>query len=161
MHITVMLARTLEGWEAVDADLEKADTFADTVRIAREHVVEDGTVRLLAAQEGTWFGVVRVDGTDSPGVFVSDAAAAARTSFGAMLTEELLRRAAEPDGRGDAEDQADDDGERTPAPCGPLGDALLLDSFGTGERELLGLDGDAVAAVSDVLGCTEVLQAAR
>ncbi len=54
----------------------------DLADLAREAAVDDDTVLVFIEQEDAWFGVVRVDGEEDPRVFLSDAAAAARSSYG-------------------------------------------------------------------------------
>ncbi|NEB69935.1 hypothetical protein G3I39_23195, partial [Streptomyces fulvissimus] len=86
-----LLARTEVGWEASDTDLDDVETLSDLTDLAREATTDDDTVLAYIEQEDTWFGIVRVDGEDDPRIYVSDAAAAARSSYGEMLlTDELL-----------------------------------------------------------------------
>ncbi|MEU7156521.1 tRNA adenosine deaminase-associated protein [Streptomyces chrestomyceticus] len=180
MYFAALLARTEDGWEASDTELDNVETLTDLADLAREAAVDDDTVVAYIEQEGTWFGVVRVDGEDDPRIFVSNAAAAARSSYGAMLTDELLGRdedgaddldSLDLDGTEDGEpDPADGPGEGdgtaaaagSPAPPpGPLGDPGLLTDLGIGDRELLALDTDALSEIADALGCTDVLEAVR
>ncbi|MFE1762944.1 hypothetical protein ACFW81_01795 [Streptomyces angustmyceticus] len=183
MYFAALLARTEDGWEASDTELDDVETLTDLADLAREAAVDDDTVVAFIEQEDAWFGVIRVDGEDDPRVFLSNAAAAAKSSYGAMLTDELIGR--------DEDDAADDldsldldgteDGEPEPEPDdnvddndplesvngsdgpphGPLGDAALLSDLGVSEKELLALDGDALGTIADSLGCTEVLEAVR
>ncbi|TJZ50333.1 hypothetical protein FCH28_23950 [Streptomyces piniterrae] len=175
MYFAALLARTEDGWEASDTELDDVETLTDLADLAREAAINDDTVVALIEQEGTWFGVVRVDGEDDPRVFLSNAAAAARSSYGAMLTDELLGRddndadeldSLDLDGTEDGEtetetDISEDDSVNGSAPPGPLGDAGLLSDLGIGEKELLDLQGDALAEIVDALGCTDVLEAVR
>ncbi|UQA97863.1 tRNA adenosine deaminase-associated protein [Streptomyces halobius] len=175
MYFAALLARTEEGWEASDTELDDVETLTDLADLAREAAIDDDTVVALIEQEGTWFGVVRVEGEDDPRVFLSDAAAAARSSYGAMLTDELLGRdsneadeldSLDLDGTEDGEPETepeniDDDLAGGPVPHGPLGDARLLEDLGVGEKELLGLEGDALSEIADALGCTDVLETVR
>ncbi|MFH9420105.1 hypothetical protein [Streptomyces sp. NPDC017529] len=180
MYFAALLARTEDGWEASDTELDNVENLTDLADLAREASVEDDTVVAYIEQEGTWFGVVRVDGEDDPRIFLSNAAAAARSSYGAMLTDELLGRDEEStedldsldlDGTEDGEPEPADGGtegeetaaaDATPAPPpGPLGDPRLLDDLGIGEKELLALDTDALSEIADALGCTDVLEAVR
>ncbi|MEU2788444.1 hypothetical protein [Streptomyces sp. NPDC007100] len=180
MYFAALLARTEDGWEASDTELDNVENLTDLADLAREASVEDDTVVAYIEQEGTWFGVVRVDGEDDPRIFLSNAAAAARSSYGAMLTDELLGRDEEStedldsldlDGTEDGEPEPADGGtegeetaaaDTTPAPPpGPLGDPRLLDDLGIGEKELLALDTDALSEIADALGCTDVLEAVR
>ncbi len=173
MYFAAMLARTEDGWEASDTELDNVETLADLVDLARENSVADDTVLALIEQEDTWFAIVRVDGEDDPRVYVSNAAAANRSSYGAMLVDELTGH--EEDG-GDELDTLDldgtEDGEPEEpeedadaaagrVPDGPLGDTALLVDLDVSEKELLALKRDALNAIADALGCTEVLEAVR
>ena len=176
MYFAALLARTEDGWEASDTELDDVETLSDLADLAREASTEDDTVLILIEQEETWFGVVRVDGEDDPRIYVSDAAAAARSSYGEiLLTDELLGR--EPgdddadldsldlDGTEDGEDEEDGD-EDTPSaesvPHSPVGDAEILDDLGVGEKELKSLDAeDALSTIAEALGASEVLETVR
>ncbi|MGI5353423.1 hypothetical protein ACQEU8_35375 [Streptomyces sp. CA-250714] len=182
MYFAALLARTEDGWEASDTELDDVETLADLADLAREATTDDETVLVCIEQDGLWFGVVRVDGEDDPRVFVSDAAAAMRSSYGEiLLSDELLGRQPEDpsaldqlvdlDGteEGEPEGSEDDDGaaraaaaEAETAPAGPLGDADLLSDLGMDEKVLLSLSPeDALTEVADALGCTDVLEAVR
>ncbi|MER5223684.1 hypothetical protein [Streptomyces flaveus] len=182
MYFAALLARTEDGWEASDTELDDVETLSDLADLAREASTEDDTVLVLIEQEDAWFGVVRVDGEEDPRIYVSDAAAAARSSYGEiLLTDELLGR--EPgddvpdldsldlDGTedGDPETDSDDDdddvggtasGEALPA--GPIGDREVLADLGVDEKELLALESnDALNEIAEVLGAAEVLETVR
>ncbi len=93
MYFAALLARTEDGWEASDTELDDVETLSDLTDLAREASVDDDTVLVFIEQEDAWFGVVRVDGEEDPRIYVSDAAAAARSSYGEiLLTDELLGR---------------------------------------------------------------------
>ena len=175
MYFAALLARTEDGWEASDTELDDVETLSDLADLAREASAEDDTVLVLIEQEETWFGVVRVDGEDDPRIYVSDAAAAARSSYGEiLLTDELLGR--EPgdddadldsldlDGTEDGEDEDDGD-EDTPSaesvPHSPVGDAEILDDLGVSAKELRTLDEDALNTIAEALGASEVLETVR
>ncbi|WP_353943676.1 hypothetical protein ABII15_19875 [Streptomyces sp. HUAS MG91] len=186
MYFAALLARTEDGWEASDTELDDVETLSDLSDLAREAAAEadagDDTVLVFIEQEDVWFGVVRVDGEDDPRIYVSDAAAAARSSYGEiLLTDELLGKdpdadeldALDLDGTEDGEpDPAADDGDEPddggggPAseavPAGPLGDRDILADLGVSEKELLALDGaDALSEIADALGAAEVLETVR
>ncbi|MGW1840111.1 tRNA adenosine deaminase-associated protein [Streptomyces sp. NPDC002067] len=177
MYFAALLARTEDGWEASDTELDNVETLTDLADLAREAAVDDDTVVAYIEQEDAWFGVVRVDGEDDPRVFVSHAAAAARSSYGAMLTDELLGSdddaadldSLDLDGTEDGEPEPDPDGNDPDdtatagpvPPPGPLGDVELLTDLGVSPEDLLVLDTDALAQLADALGCTEVLEAVR
>ncbi|MFF9480658.1 hypothetical protein [Streptomyces sp. NPDC014733] len=174
MYFAALLARTEDGWEASDTELDNVETLTDLADLAREAAVDDDTVVAYIEQEGAWFGVIRVDGEDDPRVFVSHAAAAARSSYGALLTDELLGSdddadveldSLDLDGTEDGEPEPDDADLNTPdgdaPPPGPLGDVELLTDLGVPPEDLLVLDTDALSQIADALGCTDVLEAVR
>ncbi|MFF9688096.1 hypothetical protein [Streptomyces sp. NPDC014623] len=188
MYFAALLARTEDGWEASDTELDDVETLSDLTDLAREASVDEDTVLVYIEQEDAWFGVVRVDGEEDPRIYVSDASAAARSSYGEiLLTDELLGR--EPgaddeiaaleelvdlegteDGEPDesqsdagsvaaAEPDLEDDPGAVPA--GPLGDLGVLADLGLSEKDLLTLHTDALAEIADALGAAEVLEAVR
>ncbi|MXM65757.1 hypothetical protein GR925_20460 [Streptomyces sp. HUCO-GS316] len=177
MYFAALLARTEDGWEASDTELDDVETLSDLADLAREASPDDDTVLVLIEQEDAWFGLVRVDGEDDPRIYVSDAAAAARSSYGEiLLTDELLGR--EPgdddadldsldlDGTEDGEpnkDADDEDGASADAvPHSPVGDSEILDDLGVSEKELRALDAeDALGAIAEALGASEVLETVR
>ncbi|MFE9097951.1 hypothetical protein [Streptomyces sp. NPDC007264] len=176
MYFAALLARTEDGWEASDTELDDVETLSDLTDLARDASVDEDTVLVLIEQEDAWFGVVRVDGEDDPRIYVSDAAAAARSSYGEiLLTDELLGR--EPgddgadldsldlDGTEDGEPEADDEdgaGADSSVPHGPVGDSEILDDLGVGEKELRALDAeDALNTIAEALGASEVLETVR
>ncbi|MGW1075621.1 tRNA adenosine deaminase-associated protein [Streptomyces sp. NPDC002537] len=175
MYFAALLARTEDGWQASDTELDNVETLSDLADLARESSVDDDTVLVLIEQEDAWFGVVRVDGEEDPRVYLSNAAAASRNAYGSLLADELLGRdrtesdlASLPDldGTEDGEPEPDDDeadapDSALPAPAGPLGDQLILDDYGVGKQELLAFDSDALSGIAEALGCTEVLEAVR
>ncbi|MEU2873288.1 hypothetical protein ABZ769_29490 [Streptomyces olivoreticuli] len=171
VYFAALLARTEDGWQASDTELDNVETLSDLADLARESSVDDDTVLMLIEQEDSWFGVVRVDGEDDPRVYLSDAAAARRNAYGSMLTDELLGRDEDEsdlgslpdlDGTEDGEPEPDEDeADARPVPAGPLGDHLILEDLGVGPRELRSFDGDALSGIADALGCTEVLEAVR
>ncbi|MGW6708561.1 tRNA adenosine deaminase-associated protein [Streptomyces sp. NPDC054956] len=189
MYFAALLARTEDGWEASDLELDDVESLSDLIDLARSTAVDDDTVVALIEQEDTWFGVVRVDGEEDPRYFVSSASAASRSSYGSMLTDELLGKDDEDDdldeldldGTEDGEDEvvssysdegSDDEGEdddtddeiragAEPVPAGPLGDPRLLDDLGVSHKQLMTLDGDALSEIAESLGATEVLEGVR
>ncbi|MFE6777512.1 hypothetical protein [Streptomyces sp. NPDC057702] len=173
VYFAALLARTEDGWEASDTELDDVETLSDLTELARGAAVEEDTVLAYIEQEDAWFGLVRVDGEEDPRIYVSDAAAAARSSYGAMLTDELTEHDAETDldrlvdldGTEDGEPEPDDDdasetsGEAVPT--GPLGDPEVLADLGISAKELRALSDDALSEIAEVLGCGEVLEAVR
>lgn len=180
MYFAALLARTEDGWQASETELDNVETLGDLCDLARAASADEETVLVFIEQEDAWFGVVRVDGEEDPRIYVSDAAAAARSSYGEiLLTDELLGRDPEDlsdlvdlDGteEGDTE-EADEEAVagllEDPVPVGPLGDFELLAEFGMAEKELLALSGhgaltgEALGEIADALGCSEVLEAVR
>ncbi|WP_043685725.1 tRNA adenosine deaminase-associated protein [Streptomyces xylophagus] len=182
MYFAALLARTEDGWEASDTELDDVESLSDLAELAREASPEDDTVLVLIEQEDAWFGVVRIDGEDDPRIYVSDAAAAARSSYGEiLLTDELLGRDPDDDddvdldsldldgtedGDPQREDEEDDDEAGTSSaeavPHSPVGDSQILDDLGVGEKELRLLDADdALSSIAEALGASEVLETVR
>lgn len=183
VYFAALLARTEDGWEASDTELDDVETLSDLTDLAREASEEADTVLVLIEQEDAWFGVLRLDGEEDPRIYVSDAAAAARSSYGEiLLTDELLGR--EPgdddvadldsldldgteDGEPDNENDSDEEDEEAAASGeavshSPVGDRDILADLGVSEKELLALDeGDALSTIADALGAAEVLETVR
>ncbi|MBD9732647.1 MULTISPECIES: tRNA adenosine deaminase-associated protein [unclassified Streptomyces] len=179
MYFAALLARTEDGWEASDTELDDVETLSDLADLAREASPDEDTVLVLIEQEDGWFGVVRVDGEEDPRIYVSDAAAAARSSYGEiLLTDELLGRepgddgadldALDLDGTEDGEPDDDEDadgpaaaGSAEAVPHGPVGDAQVLEDLGVSEKELRSMSSDALNEIAEVLGASEVLETVR
>ncbi|MFF1797175.1 tRNA adenosine deaminase-associated protein [Kitasatospora sp. NPDC058263] len=183
-YFAAVLARTEDGWDVSETELDDVETLADLADLAREAAQDDDSVLVFIEQEDVWFAIVRVDGEEDPRIFVSDGAAAARSSYGSVLTDELVDQAGESE-FGDLDNlvaeledeeaqastgQEDEDGDadaRGGVPVGPLGDAHLLTEFGLPSEELLALSGegavpgDALEEIAEALGCGEVLEAVR
>ena len=183
MYFAALLARTEDGWEASDTELDDVETLGDLAELAREAATDDEPVLICIEQEDAWFGIVRVDGEDDPRVFVSDAAAAMRSSYGEiLLSDEMLGREpedpgvldklvnldgteeGEPDASSDEQQSGNEseesDGETTPP--GPLGDTGVLADLGLEDKALLALTPeDALSEIADALGCPDVLEAVR
>ncbi|MEU8697925.1 hypothetical protein AB0C61_09595 [Streptomyces sp. NPDC048680] len=191
MYFAALLARTEDGWEASDTDLDDVETLSDLTDLAREASVDEDTVLVFIEQEDAWFGVIRVDGEEDPRIYVSNASAAARSSYGEiLLTDELLGREpgaedsiaaleelvgldgpedGEPDNAPDHHNDDhhndttddDDDDGLDAVPAGPLGDTGVLSDLGLPETELLMLRTDALVEIADALGAAEVLETVR
>ncbi|MFB7667462.1 hypothetical protein ACFC1R_26555 [Kitasatospora sp. NPDC056138] len=172
-----------------ETELDEVETLADLADLAREAAQDDDSVLVFIEQEDAWFAVIRVDGEDDPRIFVSDGAAAARSSYGSVLTDELVDRVGDSDFDDDFDTlvaELDDEGAQSEAtsqeeeedddqgtagsggvPVGPLGDCELLADLGIASGELLGLSGegavpgDALSEIAEALGCGEVLEAVR
>ncbi|MFF9013091.1 hypothetical protein ACF09C_09005 [Streptomyces sp. NPDC014870] len=176
MYFAALLARTEDGWEASDTELDDVETLSDLVDLAREASVDDDTVIVFIEQEDAWFGVLRIEGEDDPRIYVSDGAAAARSSYGEILTKEILGDDQDDadtlddlnlDGTEDGEplDRDDEDDEATASadgvPAEPVGDRLLLADLGMSESQLQELDSDALGEIADALGASDVLETVR
>ncbi|MEU3052851.1 tRNA adenosine deaminase-associated protein [Streptomyces griseus] len=184
MYFAALLARTEDGWEASDTELDDVETLSDLTDLARDASVDEDTVLVYIEQEDAWFGVVRVDGEEDPRIYVSDASAAARSSYGEiLLTDEMLGR--EPgaedeiaaleelvdlDGTEDGEperpapaavDQDDDTSDPDAVPAGPIGELGVLADLGMSEKELLTLQTDALSEIAEAVGAAEVLESVR
>ncbi|MEU9042579.1 MULTISPECIES: tRNA adenosine deaminase-associated protein [unclassified Kitasatospora] len=176
-YFAAVLARSEDGWDVSETELDTVESLADLADLARDSTQDDDSVLIFIEQEDSWFAIVRVDGEDDPRIFVSDGAAAARSSYGSVLTDELVDQAGESEFGDldhlldeDEETQDLDDEDAEPhggVPVGPLGDAHLLTEFGLASDELLSLSGegavpgDALEQIAEALGCGEVLEAVR
>jgi putative tRNA adenosine deaminase-associated protein len=179
VYFAALLARTEDGWKARDTELDDVETLTDLAELAREVMTDEETVLAWIEQEDSWFGVIRMDGEDDPRIYVSDAASASRSSYGAMLTDELVGRdldelddldALDLDGTEDGEDEEaeEDNGalDAEPIPAGPLGEVDLLADLGISEKQLLSLSsnsepGEALSVIAEALGCDTDLEAVR
>ncbi|MEU8520353.1 hypothetical protein [Streptomyces sp. NBC_01216] len=174
MYFAALLARTEDGWEASDTELDDVETLSDLTDLAREAGADDDTVIVFIEQEDAWFGLLRIEGEEDPRIYVSDGAAAARSSYGEILTRELLGHdrdaddldALDLDGTEDGEPPHHEDDEDPLAdtdavPAAPVGDRLILADLGLSEPDLLALTTDVLAEIADALGAAEVLETVR
>ncbi|MFD3941673.1 hypothetical protein [Streptomyces sp. NPDC058579] len=176
MYFAALLARTEDGWEASDTELDDVETLSDLIDLAREASVDDDTVIVFIEQEDAWFGVLRIEGEEDPRIYVSDGAAAARSSYGEILTKEILgddqddadtlddlnldgTEDGEPLDRDDEDDEAGASDDAVPAE--PVGDRLILADLGMSESQLQELDSDALGEIADALGASDVLETVR
>ncbi|MEU7644180.1 tRNA adenosine deaminase-associated protein [Streptomyces huasconensis] len=173
MYFAALLARTEDGWEASDTDLDDVETLADLADLAREATADydDDTVLVFIEQDDAWFGVVRVDGEEDPRIYVSDAAAASRSSYGEiLLTDEMLGRDpgaddtvadldaldldgtedGEPEGSAEEGDgEGDGDGGAGAGVVGPSGPGGAVPAGPLGDRKILA---DLGVPEKDLLG---------
>jgi putative tRNA adenosine deaminase-associated protein len=166
-YFAALLARTDDGWESTDIELDQVDDLEGLADLMREAAVDERPVLLFLEQEDLWFAVVRVDGDDDPRVFVSDRAAVAHSAYAEML----LPAEAEPfvDLAPAAPDDELVEDEDTPAPAtGPTGDADVLSDLGTAEADLLALcaregvlPNDALTTLAERAGAVEALESVR
>lgn len=176
MYFTALFARTEDGWEASDTELDEVEGLDGLAELAREANQDDEPVLICVEREGSWFGIVRVDGEDDPRVFVSHAARALRSAYGEMLiNDELLGREPEDprvldqlvdldgteDGTEDGPSGGHDEAPES-VPSGPVGDPGLLADLGLDAGTvLLMTPDDALGEIADALGCADVLEAVR
>jgi putative tRNA adenosine deaminase-associated protein len=159
-YFAAMLARTDDGWSVSDSDLDEIDDLRGLVDSMRKTADDEKPVLLFVEQEDLWFAIVRVDGEDDPRVFVSDPAAASRSSYGDMVLAGL------DDPVSVAEDgfEEDDGGYLTSEPSG---DEEIVADLGTPPAELLGLCGEgvlpteALTAVAERAGFADELESIR
>jgi putative tRNA adenosine deaminase-associated protein len=166
-YFAALLARTDDGWEPSDIDLDQVDDLESLADLMRDTAVDEQPVLLFLEQEDLWFAVVRVDGDEDPRVFVSDRTAVAHSAYAEMLLS------AEEDVLEDIDaveaDDVDEVDEDTPPPVsGPAGDADVLSDLGTPEAELLALcsrEGilptDALTVLAERAGAVEALESVR
>jgi putative tRNA adenosine deaminase-associated protein len=164
-YFAALLARTDDGWESTDIELDQVDDLEGLADLMRDAAVDEEPVLLFLEQEDLWFAIVRVDGDDDPRVFVSDRTAVAHSAYAEMLLsaeEELFEdlEAPEPD------DETDE--EAPPPATGPAGDADVLSDLGTPENELLALcsrEGvlptDALTMLAERAGAVDALESVR
>lgn len=153
-YFAAVLVRTEHHWEAQEVDLDDVEDLDGIADLARASSVDEEPVLLLVEQEDTWFAVIRVDGEEDPRIYVSDAAAVARSAYGdTLLTAEVLGH--DPD-----------DDEEAPS-TGPAGDETVLADLGVDPDELTDLGGggrlpaDALIVIAERLGCADELETVR
>jgi putative tRNA adenosine deaminase-associated protein len=153
-YFAAVLVRTEEQWEAQEVDLDDVEDLEAISELARASSADEEPVLVLLEQEDTWFAVVRVDGEEDPRIYVSDAAAVARSAYGdTLLTADVLGH--DPD-----------DDEEAPPP-GPAGDDTVLADLGVDADELADLGGggrlpaDALIVIAERLGCADELETVR
>jgi putative tRNA adenosine deaminase-associated protein len=165
-YFAAALARSPAGWRAQEVDLDgvaDVDEVADLLRDVDERA---STTLLFVEEDDEYVAIVRVDsGVVEPRVFISDARAADSYPIVEMLADAV----ATDDPNGDEIDDEDDDDDTPPGhDSEPLGDAALLDDFGTPPRELLALcahegtlPADVVTEVCERAGCLDQLESLR
>lgn len=55
MYFAALLARTEDGWEASDTELDDVESLTDLADLAREASIDEETVLVFIEQEDTWF----------------------------------------------------------------------------------------------------------
>ena len=167
-YTAVALARTPDGWNAQEVDLDGVSDIDEVDDLIRE-VDPDAYVTLLfVEQDDEYVAIVRLDAdAEEPRVFVSDGRAADTYPLVQMLADAIDESEASGGGSSAPVDELDAD-----APPGhdaePLGDADLLADLGTRRRDLLALcaqegtlPSDVITEVCERAGCLDELEALR
>jgi putative tRNA adenosine deaminase-associated protein len=177
-YFAVVLARTEDGWDVNDVDLDEVEELSDLADLMRESADEDsdGPFLLFLEQEDLWFAVVRVDGEDDPRVFVSDRAAVEHSAYAEMLLEAVGEEKADAVGADDVLPDADADDENAddePEPAavdasGPVGDQDILADLGTDAHTLVGLctkegmlPSEVLTYLAEQAGAADALESVR
>lgn len=174
-HFAAMIARTDNRWKGTDADdvdLDNIDDIEQIVDIMRDASVDDSPVVMFVEEDDEWFAIVRVDGTDEPRVFISDArvvaaSALAMTLFGDLASDEVLdvsEAIAE-----DEDVRAEDDESPSVRPVAePAGVTDVLADYGISSQDLLdmcaeegALPADVITAICERLGCADEIEVYR
>ncbi|WP_432537656.1 tRNA adenosine deaminase-associated protein [Kineococcus arenarius] len=172
-YFTAVLTPDGDGWRSVDVDLE-AGSPEELGDVLRGAVGDDAAVLAVLEREDEWFALVRTDGDDTR-VFVSDAVAAADSSFAELFAELPPATAVLPggaEGTGEAvEGGGADAGAAVAAPAvGEVvwaGDPELLSDLGCPPGVLTGLAASgadpsaATVEVGELLGFADVLESLR
>jgi putative tRNA adenosine deaminase-associated protein len=167
VYFAALIARTDDGWESTEIDLDEVDDLPGLADLMRDSAVDDGPVLLLLEQEDTWFALVRIDGDDDPRVFVSDHHAVLHSAYAEMLLPDPNDGLDLDDFDAMVEEPADEDEEeREPLPSGPAGDADLLADLGTGRdilREMCAdsLPSEALSVLAERAGAADALESVR
>lgn len=170
-----------QDWQSVAVDLEPGspDELGDVLRAAVEDA--DTTVIAVLEREDEWFALVRTDADVDVRVFVSDAVAAAESSYAELFAElpppegGLPRPAAALDADGSEDDGADEESAAeptsTPEPAVAqivwAGDADLLADLGCSAQTLVqlavsGTDPSAATVrIGELTGFADALDALR
>jgi putative tRNA adenosine deaminase-associated protein len=177
-YFAVVLARSDDGWDVNDVDLDEIDDLTDLADLMRESADEesDGPFLLFLEQEDLWFAVVRVDGEDDPRVFVSDRQAVVHSAYAEML----LEAAGDKVDLGDVDDvlpvvddedsegEDDDEGGPKAEDSGPVGDHDLLADLGTNANQLVDLctkegmlPSEVLTYLAEQAGAAEALESVR
>jgi putative tRNA adenosine deaminase-associated protein len=178
-YFAVVLARSEDGWDANDIDLDEIENLgdlADAMRDSSTLTDLESTSLLFFEQEDAWFAVVRVDGEDDPRVFVSDSDAVGQSAYAEMLLEAAAGNRGATILIEDLEVEnlesgvGEDDGEDEPEAlvAGPVGDRELLSDLGTDGEALLQLcakegllPSEILTTLAEAAGAGEALEAVR
>lgn len=174
-YFTVVLARTEDGWDANDIDLDEVEEIgdlADAMRGSSPDADTDTTFLLFLEQEDAWFAVVRVDGEDDPRVFISDDGAVRHSAYAEMLLaaagSEATALALDGLDEVDAEDAEKSDDEPAELTSGPVGDSELLADLGTVSGDLMALcakegllPSEVLTTLAEAAGAADALESVR
>jgi putative tRNA adenosine deaminase-associated protein len=164
-------------WRSVDIDLEAGspDELGDVLRGAVDD--DDASVLAVLEREDEWFALVRTDGGVDTKVFVSDAVAAADSSF-APLFAELPPATRAVLGDDASADDDGDGGEEDDEPTATRSEPVVAEDVWAGDPELLadlGLPAEvlvriaasgadpsgATVEIGELLGFADVLESLR
>lgn len=187
-YFTAAMSTSPDGWHSHDVPIDELadiDELVDQLRFASQ---SDGPCFAFIEHEDEWFGVVRVDDTADPEVFISDAVAVTRGHY-APLFEALVASSSsidlgEPElvaasvsasaGASESTSAGTDAGGESAVGAVVIeatrweGTSSIFADFGLPasdfEAILTEFDGDpgtALAEVADRLGCSDVLEGLR
>jgi putative tRNA adenosine deaminase-associated protein len=166
-------------WRSVDIDLEAGspDELGDVLRGAVDD--DDASVLAVLEREDEWFALVRTDGGVDTKVFVSDAVAAADSSFAPLFAELPPATRAVLGDDASADDDGDGDGgEEDDEPTATRSEPVVAEDVWAGDPELLadlGLPAEvlvriaasgadpsgATVEIGELLGFADVLESLR
>lgn len=170
-YFAAALARRGAGWTGEEIDLGDVEDLDGVIESVRQAVGDDAETALMLFEENDeWFGVVRIDDSGDPRVFVSDGRVVETSQVGGILGEAA---AIEDDDAADVVDDEDDtddeeEEEAIRAAGDPIGDPELLADLGVPGNRLLALCSEEGQLPADILstlcesaGCLDTLEALR
>ncbi len=174
-HFAAMIARTESRWKGADADeitLDDLNDIEQIVDVMRDASVGEGSVVLFVEEDDEWFAVVRVDGTDDPRIFISDARVVAVSQLAMAVFGDLAPDEAVDVSEAIAEDEdvrAEDDESPSVRPVPePSGATDLLADYGISSQDLLdmcaeegALPADVITTICERLGCADEIEVYR
>ncbi|WP_432484385.1 tRNA adenosine deaminase-associated protein [Kineococcus esterisolvens] len=179
-YFTAVLTPDGDGWRSVDVDLE-AGSPEELGDVLRGAVGDDAVVLAVLEREDEWFALVRTDGDDTR-VFVSDAVAAADSSYAELFAELPPATQVPAPGAGDADGGGGDAGTvpegADAAPAAAVAAPAVAEAVWAGDPDLLadlgcppavlvrlalaGTDPSAATVeVGELLGFADVLESLR
>lgn len=174
-HFAAMIARTESRWKGADADeitLDDLNDIEQIVDVMRDASVGESSVVLFVEEDDEWFAVVRVDGTDDPRIFISDARVVAVSPLAMAVFGDLALDEAVDVSEAIAEDEdvrAEDDESPSVRPVPePSGATDLLADYGISSQDLLdmcaeegALPADVITTICERLGCADEIEVYR